>query len=246
MIQNLAAAAGLALILGGCAALEPETRLSPQPGAEGVEMTKQQNGRFIAFVSKRLQHTEPFLGVAGTNFFCLRSWLDTQTGEVAHQVYVADSYYGGPNKWDGVHDADSKALRFIAIGRNEITCDAGCAYFDEFAAVVPEDVLKAHRDGLSLTFTAKDGKPLAITVPGRLVAEELTAVNTVRDALPRAGAAPAAAGTPAPATAAAVSPPAAAAAPVPPPAATAAPVPPPTAAATPSAAAVPPAAASGR
>ena len=91
------------------------TPLPPPPQkAEGVEITKQQNGRFIAFVGPRLQHTEPFLGVAGTNFFALRSWLDTKTGEAAHQLYVADSYYGGPYRWDGAHGSDNKPLRFIA------------------------------------------------------------------------------------------------------------------------------------
>lgn len=203
MIRNLTAAA-LLLALGGCAMLAPEpAALPPQKGAEGIEITKQQNGRFIAFVSPRLQHTEPFLGVAGTNFFALRSWLDTRTGEVAHQLYVADSYYGGPYRWDGAHDSDNKPLRFVAIGRNEIICEAGCSYFDEFAAVLPEDLLKAHQNGLSVTFTANsNGKSLTIGVPGSFVAEELAAVDTVRAALPRADARPppATPGAPAPAT----------------------------------------------
>jgi hypothetical protein len=191
MIRNLTAAA-LLLALGGCAMLAPApTPLPPQKGAEGVEITKQQNGRFIAFVGPRLQHTEPFLGVAGTNFFALRSWLDTKTGEAAHQLYVADSYYGGPYRWDGAHGSDNKPLRFIAVGRNEIICEAGCSYFDEFAAALPEDLLKAHQNGLAVTFTANNnGKSLTIDVPGKVVTEELAAVDTVRAALPRADAAP--------------------------------------------------------
>ncbi len=185
MHKNVAIAF-IALALCGCGTLLPE--LNPPPkGGDSVELTKQQNGRFIAFVGPRLQHTEPFLGVAGTNFFALRSWLDTKTGDVAHQLYVADSYYGGPYRWEGVHDGDNKPLRFIPISRNEITCEAGCAYFDEFAAVLPEDLLRAHKGGLSITFTAnKNGKSLAIDVPGRLVAEELAAVDNLRAATPRA------------------------------------------------------------
>jgi hypothetical protein len=191
MIRHLTAAAVL-LTLGGCAMLAPApTPLPPQKGAESVEITKQQNGRFIAFVSPRLQHTEPFLGVAGTNFFALRSWLDTKTGEAAHQLYVADSYYGGPYRWDGAHGSDNRPLRFIAVGRNEIICEAGCSYFDEFAAALPEDLLKSHQNGLAVTFTANNnGKSLTIDVPGKVVTEELAAVDTVRAALPRADAAP--------------------------------------------------------
>ncbi len=206
MIRNLTAAAAL-LTLGGCAMLAPAPTplpLPPQKGGEGVEITKQQNGRFVAFVSPRLQHTEPFLGVAGTNFFALRSWLDTKTGQAAHQLYVADSYYGGPYRWDGAHSSDNQPLRFVAVGRNEIICEAGCSYFDEFAAVLPEDLLRSHQNGVAVTFTANNnGKSLTIDVPGRLVVEELAAVDTVRAALPRADAAPP------PAAGASVAPPAA-------------------------------------
>ena len=121
----------------------------------------------------------------------MRSWLDTKTGEAAHQLYVADSYYGGPYRWDGAHGSDNKPLRFIAVGRNEIICEAGCSYFDEFAAALPEDLLKSHQNGLAVTFTANNnGKSLTIDVPGKVVAEELAAVDTVRAALPRADAAP--------------------------------------------------------
>jgi hypothetical protein len=183
MIKNVVAAAIVGAALGGCSLLQNE-KLPTQPGADQIEMTKEQGGKFLAFVGPKLQHTEAFLGVEDTNYFCLRSWLDTRNGEVAHQVYVEDSYYGAPYRWDGAHDADNKKLRFIPISRNEISCDQGCSYADEFAAGLPEDVLRAHKDsGLTVTFTAQTGKTLSVAVPGRLIAEELTAVDQTRTAL---------------------------------------------------------------
>ena len=119
MSKNVVAAAViLGIALGGCSTLLPNENLPTQPGANQVEMTKEQGGKFLAFVGPKLQHTEAFLGVDDTNYFCLRSWLDTRNGEVAHQVYVEDSYYGAPYRWDGAHDADNKTLRFIADGYN--------------------------------------------------------------------------------------------------------------------------------
>ena len=207
MSKHVVAAAILAAALGGCS-LMPNEKLAPQPGADQVEMTKEQGGKFLAFVGPKLQHTEAFLGVEDTNYFCLRSWLDTRNGEVLHQVYVEDSYYGSPYRWDGAHDADNKKLRVIAISRNEISCDQGCSYADEFAAALPEDLLRAHRDsGLTVTFTAQTGKTLAVTVPGRLIAEELIAVDSTRAAL-AANAKAAQTGGPAPAPAAAATSPA--------------------------------------
>jgi hypothetical protein len=200
MIKNLAAAALLAL--GGCSVFPLEEKLPPQPAAEGVELSKEQGGRFIALVGPKLQHTEPFLGVSDTNYFALRSWLDNKTGETAHQLYVEDSYDGGPYNWNGVRDDSNQPLKFIPIGRNQITCDLGCSYADEFAAALPEDYLRAHQSGLAITFIASDGKTLAVKVPANLVTAELNAVDAVRavavKAASNAPAAPAVTTPPAP------------------------------------------------
>ena len=180
MIQKIAAGALLALLLNACAYMQPEEKLPPQPQAPGVELTKMQNGRFIAFVGERRQHTAKFLDVDDTNYFALRSWYDNKTGEAAYQLYVADSYFGTPSKWDGVHDADNKALKFIPISRNEISCELGCSYADEFAAELSEDYLRAHQGGLALIFTASGGQNLPVKVPAELVGAQLAAVDTVR------------------------------------------------------------------
>ena len=207
MIKHLAASALLALALAGCAAIHPEEKLPAQAQAPGVELTKEQGGRFIAFVGPKQQHTEWFLNVDDTNFFCLRSWLDNKTGETAHQLYVEDSYYGGPYMWNGVYDTANAKLKFIPISRNQITCDQGCSFADEFAAELPEDYLRAHRDGFAVTFTSANGKTLGVNVPPTLVTEQFDAVDAVK-----AVAAKAAANPPAP------SPAASAASPTPPPA----------------------------
>ena len=180
MIKHIAAAALLALVLGGCAVVHPEEKLPPQAQAPGVELTKQQGGRFIAFVGPRQRHSTPFLNVDDTNFFCLRSWLDNKTGETAHQLYIEDSYYGGPYLWNGVYDTADAKLKFIPISRNQITCEQGCSFADEFAAELPEDYLRAHRNGFAVTFTSANGKTLAMSVPPALVAAQLDAVDAVK------------------------------------------------------------------
>ena len=204
MILKHPAGALIALVLIGglsaCEVFHPEEKLPPQPTGPGVELTKQQNGRFIAFVGQKRQHTQAFLGVDETNFFALRSWYDNKTREAAHQLYVEDSYYGGPFKWDGVHDADGKTLKFIPIARNMISCDEGCAYADEFAAELPEDYLSAHKGGLSLIFTSSDGKNLPVSVPADLVTAQLNAVDAVRTLAQNTAATPSAVPAPAPST----------------------------------------------
>lgn len=178
-------AAALALLsLAGCAAVEqPEPQPLPPAvasAAEGVTVTKVERGKFLALVGPRKQHAPPFLDVANTNYYCLRSFLDTRSGEVAHQLYVQYSYQGGPRKWTGAHDQHDRELRFIALNRNEITCEFGCSYAEEFAAALPESLLRQNAGDLAVTFTGEHGTEKTIAVDRELVAKELAAIDAVR------------------------------------------------------------------
>src|SRR5579884_3314666 len=140
--------------LAGCVAVEEQAAL---PDANGVTRSVEQGGRFIALVGPRRQHAEPFLGVPNTNFYALRTWLDTRTGETTHQLYVEDSYFGAERNWQAARDGDGQELRLVLVSKNEITCEPRCAYAEEFAATLPEALLRAHPQGLSVTFSAKSG-----------------------------------------------------------------------------------------
>jgi hypothetical protein len=155
------------------------------PPASEVTRIGEQDGRFIALVGPRRQHGEPFLGVPATNFFALRSWIDTRTGEVLHQLYVEDSYAGPERKWGAARDGAGRELRFVEISRNEITCEGGCAYADEFAATLPEEVLsQAAAGGLTVAFSAASGAQKIIVVPAELVQKQLAAVAAARPGRP--------------------------------------------------------------
>src|SRR5262249_8491158 len=162
--------------LAGCAAVEqPEPQPLPPAAtsaAEGVMVTKVQGGKFLALVGPRKQHDRPFLDVSDTNFYCLRSFLDTRSGKAVHQLYVQYSYQGGPHKWSGAHDENKRELRFLAFNRNEITCEFGCSYADEFAADLPESLLRQSSNGLAVTFTGEKRTAKTITVDRELIAKE--------------------------------------------------------------------------
>jgi hypothetical protein len=172
----------LLLALAGCGTIEGGAPPVGPPGA--VTRASEQGGRFIAFLGPRHQHAPPFLGVPGTNFYALRSWLDTRNGEVLHQLYVEDSYFGAERSYEAARTVAGEALRFVPISKNEITCDNGCSYAEEFGAELPEPLLRASPGGLAVAFTAKTGPPLAITVPGELVQKQLAAVTAARAAPP--------------------------------------------------------------
>jgi hypothetical protein len=184
----LVAAASMLATLAGCvgsSSLPPPNVLT----ATTVTRSEEQGGRFIAFVGPRRPHGEPFLGVPGTNFDALRSWIDTQNGETAHQLYVEDSYSGAERTWEAARVQGGQTLRFITISKNEITCENGCSYAEEFAAALPEALLRASPQGLAISFTAHSGTQRTIIVPGDLIALQLAAIDDARTTLPRASAA---------------------------------------------------------
>jgi len=173
------------LALSGCGG-QTAVVTSGAPASE-VTRTVEEDGRFIAFVGPRRQHAEMFLGVASTNFYVLRSWIDARTGETVHQLYVSDSYAGPERKWNAARDGQGRELRFVEISRNEITCERGCSYAEEFAAALPEEVLQAIAGGLTVYFSAISGAQKTIVVPGELIQKQLAAVAATRPGRPVAG-----------------------------------------------------------
>jgi hypothetical protein len=187
-IAHLAAAFLLAA-LAGCTGLSGAPPPSA-PAPNAVTRSSESGGRFITLVGPRRPHAEPFLGVPGTNFTALRSSIDTKTGESVHQLYVEDSYFGAERNWEAARDPAGQALRFIAISKNQITCDNGCSYAEEFAAGLPETLLRANPRGLPISFTARSGARQMIIVSGDLIAKQLAATDEARATLPTVSAAP--------------------------------------------------------
>jgi hypothetical protein len=187
-LRRSLAAVPLCAALAGCAAPATSPTAATAPGAArpATPVESRISPRFIVFVGPKLPHDPPFLGVAATNFYALRSLLDRETGESVTQLYVADSYFGAARGWDEAHDAAGRPLRFSHISTDRITCDGGCAYAEEFAASLPEAVLRAHDAELSITFTARSGTMMTIRLPRPLIAGQLAAVEAARRGPPAA------------------------------------------------------------
>jgi len=171
-------AISLGVTLTSCAQLTPR-----QPAADTrvVEAREDSSQRFIGFIGPKAQHAPRFLGIPETNFYCLRSFVDRRTGETAHQLYVTDSYFGAERGWNAARDSAGAPLPFVAIGRDEISCDGGCSYVEEFAAKLPESALRASPDGLAVTFLSRSGDEKTIVVSGKRISAQLAAIDTRRN-----------------------------------------------------------------
>ena len=174
-------AASLGLALAACAQAPP-AEAPAQPSTAAVAPAREDiPSRFIGLIGTRAQHAPPFLGVPETNFYCLRTFIDRQTGETRNQLYVSDSYSGPERRWDAARDGGGRTLRVLEITRHQITCDGGCAYTEEFAADIPESELRANPNGLMITFGAQSGAEKAITLSGSQITAQLAAVDAVHN-----------------------------------------------------------------
>lgn len=169
----------LGLALANCA--QAPRQQVPAEATKGVGTvnwpSEDTTSRFVGLIGTKAQHAPPFLGVPETNFYCLRSFVDRQTGKTRHQVYVSDSYSGAERRWGTARDEAGHALRFVAISRNQITCDAGCSYAEEFAADIPENELRANPRDLKIIFTDSSGAEKTITVSGSQITAQLAAID---------------------------------------------------------------------
>jgi len=167
----------LAMALASCAQLTPR---APAGGVLVTEAREDSSHRFISFIGPKAQHAPAFLGIPQTNFYCLRSFVDRRTGETAHQLYVTDSYFGAERGWNAARESSGGPLTFVAIGHDEISCDAGCSYVEEFAANLPESTLRTSPDGLTVTFSARSGDEKTIVLPGDRITAQLAAIDASR------------------------------------------------------------------
>jgi hypothetical protein len=172
----------LAIFLG--MALTSCAQLAPRQTDSGVLVTEAREDsshRFNLFIGPKAQHAPPFLDIPETNFYCLRSFIDRRTGETAHQLYVTDSYFGAERGWNAAHDSAGASLPFVAIGRDEISCDGGCSYVEEFAANLSESSLRGSPDGLAVTFMSRSGDEKTVVVSSQRISAQLAAIDTRRN-----------------------------------------------------------------
>ena len=183
-----AVAAVAAAQLAACSAMPPSAPGAATPAdGSAVAVREDLSGRFIAVIGPRIRDDPPSFDTPGTNYSCLRSFIDRRTGETAHQLYVAASY-GFNHDWTTAHDGAGRILPFIRISRFEIACDSkhNCSYAEEFAAKFQEKELTQNPHGFSVTFTDRARNAQTIMVSPDQITAQLAALAPLQSSAPPA------------------------------------------------------------
>ena len=142
----------LAALLGTALSACSQPTPGPPPGGGAVVLARENlSPDFIGFIGRKTQHAPPFLGISETNYYCLRSFVDRRTGETVHQLYFSDSYFGPARDWNAARDGSGRPRLFVPLTRDEIACDPGCSYVEEFAVTLPESAFRANPEDLPIT-----------------------------------------------------------------------------------------------
>jgi hypothetical protein len=184
-------AAVVAMELAACTAVTPPgSGAAKPPDGSTVAVREDLSGRFIAVIGPRVQDSPPSFDTPGTNYSCLRSFIDRRTGATAHQLYVAASYDFN-HDWTSAHDSAGQILEFIPISRFEIACDSkhNCSYAEEFAAKFHEQEFIGNPHGFPVTFTDRAGNAQTIMVSAEQITAQLAALKKLQKSIAPASAA---------------------------------------------------------
>ena len=164
----------LMVTLLGCTVREPPP--STPPLQDAVKVEQSQSESLTTFLGIK----QPYPGDASNNYF-LRSVVEKTSGQVAHQLYVANYYRSSEGwiVWSRANGEDAQPLEFVAIHRGVLSCgaDTGCALEEDFGAVIPDTMLRAYPGGFSVKFYAETGKELVIHLTSQQIQQQLKAIE---------------------------------------------------------------------
>ena len=164
----------LMVTLMGCAVRELPPPSPPLQTAVKVEESPSES--FTTFLGIK----QPYPGDASNNYF-LRSVVEKTSGQVAHQLYVANYYRSSEGwiVWSRANGEDAQPLEFVSIHRGVLSCgaDIGCALEEDFGAVIPDTILRAYQGGFSVKFYAETGQEMVIHLTSQQIQQQLKTIE---------------------------------------------------------------------
>jgi hypothetical protein len=118
----------------------------------------------------------PFGGTARN--WMLRTWIDKETRNVTHQLYVEISYSGSWRFYQSANNEQAISLPFIPINRSVGSCFAGCSFTEIVGVELSDELLREKAlTGFQVKLFAKSGDSLVIDVTRAQIQSQLMTDN---------------------------------------------------------------------
>lgn len=119
------------------------------------------------------------IGLNNPSYHFLRSFVDKETGQRMHQVYVRLTYGADWRFYRGAQAVGGESLEFIEIDSDVDCYSYGCSYKESFGVTVDEDALiAAVNDGFTFKAVSKSGIDTIIEVTPEQISAQRTAIET--------------------------------------------------------------------
>lgn len=176
LVASLAAFEGCAppIVLEGATPVTPDTTADAEPPI--IEL------RYFSF-----SPTVSVVGWTGENdWYGLRTTVRRDGSLVRdHRLYV-NTYYKPWMRTFHLAAVPPRGLEMMGVSRDPYACYFGrCSPFETLAVRIPDELLRANRDSVTVTFYGSSNRQMTITVRRDLIEPYLASVDSVSSALRR-------------------------------------------------------------
>jgi hypothetical protein len=153
--------------------LKCATALAPLRKAVEVEDDKYERVATVVGIEEKIG-ADP---MSFSRFF-IRSWIDKESGNVIHQIYVFYSYSG--QNWRFYQRANSQEaqpLELTEIDRDVNCYQYGCTYYETLGVMIADEYLRNHLNGFSIKISARSGHSFIIEVTPEQIKSQLIKIQ---------------------------------------------------------------------
>ncbi len=129
-------------------------------------------------------YENPYGGIDRT--WRIRSWVDKQTQQVTHQIYVELNYQREYQYFRQAADDTARSLPVLQIDRASDCPRYQCTHYETIGIAIDDATLRARADkGFLLKISARRGSELILPISPTQIALQLAAVDQLAQAAPK-------------------------------------------------------------
>lgn len=171
MVRKLFVSAALAALLAACAPVQPHVTIRADQFSKAVEIFGWGT------------YDNPFGGIDRN--WRLRSWVDKDTRQVTHQIYVELSYQMEYQYFREAADDTARSLPVLVIDRSSLCPHYDCTHFETIGVAIDDETLRARAaKGFRVKISARRGAELILPISPTQIGLQLAAVDRLAQAAP--------------------------------------------------------------
>lgn len=116
-------------------------------------------------------------GASNSRTYFIRSFLDKESGEISHQLYISIDYFNDWRFYNRASLVGGDNPEFIEIA-SDVDCSSyGCTYNEQMAVTMSDKYLRDHENGFKVKVSSKSGHETVINVTSNQIVKQLQKIE---------------------------------------------------------------------